>query len=118
MSVFAFITQPFRYSAKSDASVRTTHTLARQVEVEGALTNLTDADVVAQELFDILKFPRQRFDVPVLGVDVINLSMYDGQPPCATLLDNRFGLSAGKLVVIPDFTIDLSAGQTVLRCWG
>jgi hypothetical protein len=27
-------------------------------------------------------------------------------------------VQAGKLIVIPDFTIDLSAGQTVLRCWG
>jgi hypothetical protein len=118
MSIFSVITQPYRYSVQIDATVRTTYELARQVEIESALTNLADADAVALELFNILKFPRQRFDVPVIGVDVVNLSMYDGLPPCATLTDSRFGLQAGKLIVIPDFTIDLSVGQTVLRCWG
>lgn len=118
MSVYTFITKPFRYSVQSDTAVRTAYSLAKQVEINSALTNMADADTVALELFNILKSPRQRFDVPVIGVDVVNLAMYDGLPPCATLLSDRWGLSAGKLVVIPDFTIDLSAGQTVLRCWG
>lgn len=118
MSVFGFITQPFRYATKIDAAVRSTYELARQVELDTALTSLADANALATELFDILKAPRQRFDVPVLGVDVVNLAMYDGQAPCAMLTHSRFDLSAGKLVIIPDFTIDLAAGQTVLRCWG
>lgn len=119
MSIFSFITKPYRYSVQADTAVRTTHELARQVEIDSWLTLKADADVVGAELFNILKAPRQRFDVPVLGVDVINLSMYDGGVPCATLLSDRFGLSgAGKLVAIPDFTIDFGVGQTVLRCWG
>lgn len=118
MSVYSFITQPYRYAANQDTAVRTAYELARQVEVDGGLTNLADAATVGLELFNILKLPRLRFEVAVLGVDVINLSMFDGAAPCATLLDSRFDLSAGKLVVIPDYTIDLSAGQTILRCWG
>ncbi len=86
--------------------------------MDTVVTNMADAATVAAELFNILKFPRQRFDVPVIGIDVVNLSMYDGACVCATLTNTRFGLNVGKLVVIPDFTIDLSAGQTVLRCWG
>ncbi len=118
MSVYSFITEPFRFVDKFDAGVRASYELARQIEIEGAFTSLANADTVAQILFDILKSPRQRFDVPVLGVDIINLGMFDGQVPAATLISDRFGLTAGKPVIIPDFTIDLNAGQTILRCWG
>ena len=236
MSVFSFITQPWRYSVQADTAVRTAYELARQVEINSYLTDMDDADDVALELFNILKSPRQRFDVPVIGIDVVTLEMYDGLPPMAVLMNDRFmgeksnvilngtfasaanwnlgsgwsisggvansvassapltqtdrlvpglvyefsfdytmssgsrlrinhggsvswispplgaagtmtgsftaqgttfGLEAdsavfsgtidnvvivpktqGKLVAIPDFTIDLSAGQTVLRCWG
>lgn len=118
MSIYSFITQPFRYSVQSDSAVRTAYALARQVEIASALTNMTDANVVAAELFNILKSPRQRFDVPVIGVDIMTIDQFDGQVPCALLMSSRWGLSAGKLVAIPDFTIDLSSGQTVLRCWG
>jgi hypothetical protein len=118
MSIYSFITQPYRYSTQSDPTIRTAYDLARQVEIDSALTNQVDADTVSLELFNIIKSPRQRFDVPVIGVSVINIDMYDGGVPCATLLHDRWGLSGGKLVAIPDFTIDLSTGQTVLRCWG
>ena len=118
MSVYSFITQPFRFSTQTDPSIRVAYDLARQVEIDASLSNLADAAAVALELFNILKSPRQRFDVPVIGVNIITVDMFDGQVPCATLLSDRWGLTAGKLVAIPDFTIDLAAGQTVLRCWG
>jgi len=118
MSVYSFITKPYRFSTASDNAIKTAYSLARQVEIETYLTTLADAATIAAELFNILKSPRQRFDVPVIGVDIITLAMYDGLPPCATLISDRWALSGGKLVVIPDFTIDLSMGQTVLRCWG
>jgi len=118
MSVYSFITKPYRFSVQQDATLRTAYQLARQIEIDSALTNMADADTVSLELFNILKLPRQRFDVPVIGIDVINLGMYDGGVPCATLLHDRWGLAAGKLVAIPDFTIDLGKNQTVLRCWG
>lgn len=118
MSIFSFITQPYRYSIQSDSAVRTAYDLARQIEMPSMLTSLADADAVALELFNILKSPRQRFDVPVIGIDVVAIDQFDGNVLCATLLHDRWGLSGGKVVAIPDFTIDLSAGQTVLRCWG
>lgn len=118
MNVFNFITQPWRYATQADLSIRNTYELARVVEIEGAYTSLADATTVSSVLFDILKSPRQRFDVPVLGVDIITPGMFDGQTPCAMLTHSRFGLSAGKLVIIPDYTIDPGSGQTILRCWG
>jgi hypothetical protein len=117
-SVYSFITQAFRYSEKVDQTVRTNFALARAVEIDGRLTNLADADAVATTLHAILKAPRVRFEVPVLGVNVMTLSMLDGQTPCAMLTSDRFNLSQGLLVLIPDFTINLGSGQTILRCWG
>lgn len=117
-TIYSFITQPFRYAERVDQTVRTRHALARTIEIEGRLTNLSDAEAVATTLHDILKAPRMRFDVPVLGVDVMTLSMLDGYPPTATLISDRFGLDQGRLVIIPDFTVDLRSGQTTLRCWG
>lgn len=117
-SVYSFITQPFRYSEQVDQNVRLNFALARAVEIEGRMTNLADADAVAATLHSILKAPRTRFEVPVIGVNVMTLSMLDGKTPCAMLTSDRFNLSQGLLVLIPDFTINLGSGQTVLRCWG
>lgn len=118
MSVYSFITQPFRYAERFDTGVRDSYALARTVQIDGSYTNLSNANTMAQILFDILKSPRQRFDVVVHGVNVVNLSMYDGYAPCAVLVHDRFDLSGGKAVIIPEFSIDLGAGQTTLRCWG
>jgi len=117
-SVYSFITQAFRYSEQVDQTVRTNFPLARAIEIEGRMTNLADANAVSATLHSILKAPRTRFEVPVLGVNVMTLSMLDGQTPCAMLTSDRFNLSQGLLVLIPDFTINLGAGQTILRCWG
>lgn len=117
-TTYSFITEPFRYADKFDNAVRSTYGLARQVELASTFTNMTDADYEAGVLFDILKAPRQRFEVVVLGVNVVNLSMYDGGIPCATLLSDRFNLQSGKLVAIPEFVLNLGEGQTILRCWG
>lgn len=118
MNVYNFITQPWRYATQQDVTIKTNYPLAREVEIEGAYTALSDATTMSLTLFNILKAPRQRFDVPVLGIDVVTPAMFDGAAPCATLFHSRFGLSAGKLVIIPDFTIDFGNGQTILRCWG
>lgn len=117
-SIYSFITQAFRYSEKVDQVVRTNFALARTLEIEGRITNVDDADAVAETIFNIMKAPRIRFEVPVLGVNVMTLSMLDGKTPCAMLTSDRFNLSAGLLVLIPDFTINLGSGQTTLRCWG
>jgi hypothetical protein len=117
-SVYSFITQPYRYAEKVDQTVRTNYALARAVEIQGRMTNLTDADAVAATIHGLLKAPRQRFEVVVLGVNVMTLSMLDGQTPCAVLTTDRFNLQNGLLVLVPDFTIDLGNGQTTLRCWG
>ena len=117
-SVYSFITQPFRYAEKVDQTVRTTYALARTIQIDGRMTNLSDADAVATTIHNILKAPRLRFEVPVIGVDVMTLAMLDGQTPCATLTSDRFNLQNGLLVLVPDFTINLGNGQTTLRCWG
>jgi hypothetical protein len=117
-NVYSFITAPFRYSNQVDAAVRATYPLARQVEMDSTLTNLADADAVAATLFNILKAPRFRFEVEVLGLTLINPDMFDGAVPCATLSHPRFNLSAGRLVAIPDFDLDLTRGVSILRCWG
>ena len=91
------------------------------LELNTPLTNLSDATDISQTIFGILKAPRVRFEVPVIGINVVTLSMYDGTVPfpCATLISDRFGLTgAGRIVLIPEFTINLDKGQTVLRCWG
>ncbi|MBA3240923.1 MAG: hypothetical protein H0T60_06820 [Acidobacteria bacterium] len=118
MGSYSFITKPFRYAVNADLTIRNTYALARQVELETALTNVADATTIGAVLFNILKSPRIRFEVPVIGLDVISMTMYDGGVPCATLISDRFSLQAGKLVAIPDFTMDLASGRTILRCWG
>jgi hypothetical protein len=117
-NTFSFITQPFRYAEQADAAVRTNYQLSRQVQIEGRLTNLTDADALAVILHNILKAPRQRFEVTVLGINIMVPSSLDGQTPCALLTNDRFNLQSGLVVLIPDFTINPGTGQTVLRCWG
>ena len=118
MATYDFITQPFRYATAFDSGVRNQYALARQVEIEGRHTNLADAEVTADILFGILKAQRYRFNVTVLGVDVIDPSAFDGTPPCATLFSDRFNLQSGRLVLVPDFLIDPNQGHTILRCWG
>jgi hypothetical protein len=118
VSIYTFITAPFRYQSASSDDIRNAFSLARSIEIDSRLTNLYDASAIASTIFDILAAPRVRFEVPVLGVNIINASMYNGQTPCATLMQNRFNMQTGRLVIIPEFRIDLNTGQTILRCWG
>lgn len=118
MSIVSFITKPFRYAEQVDDNIRTKFTLSRSIDIDARFTNLVDANAVGQEIFSILKNPRQRFEVPVVGIDIVTLSMFDGYPPCAVLSTDRWGLSQGIIVVVPDFIIKPGDGQTILRCWG
>lgn len=120
MSTYSFITAPYRWVDHFDATIRESFDLARQLELPSAVSNINDADVLAETLFDILKSPRVRFEVPVVGVNVIMPSMYSGVVPfpCATLYSDRFGLSGGRVVLVPEYAVNLNEGQTVLRCWG
>lgn len=118
MSVYSFITNPWRYAEASDQTVRTLYPLARTIQIDGKLTNLSDAEAVKTEIFNLVKSQRFRFEVVVSGVDIVTPNSFDGAPLCATLSSDRFGLQAGRLVLIPDFTINLNKGETTLRCWG
>jgi len=116
--VYSFITNAFRYAEAFDNAIRSTYPLARSIEIQGKLTSLTDAEAMKAQIFDVVKSQRFRFETTVIGIDLITPDSFDGVPPCAMLYSDRFGLTGGRLVMIPDFTLDLDKGQTTLRCWG
>ncbi len=117
-TIYGFISQPYRYAQSSDVNVQNDYEQARIVEVPGVFTDLTDAESVNSVLFDMIKAPRRRFTVEVDGTDVISLDDFDGETPCFTIKSNRYGLSAGLLVIAIGVQINASKNITSIDCWG
>ena len=117
-TVYGELTQPFRYSDQQDSAVLTAYPLARSVEAITAVSNISDLEALALERFGLLKVPRRRFLVTVEGPDYLAASDFAGSAPAAILKCKRWGLAAGRKVLIVKFESDYAANVTRLLVWG
>lgn len=112
------LTQPFRWIDKQDADLLAAFPLARAVEVPTFFSNMTELEQIAEERFWLLSEYRRRFEVTVEGCDYIKPSDFEGTCPGTLLKCAKYGLSAGRRMLIVKFLIDYGANETRLTLWG
>lgn len=112
----AYLSEEYRKSVSSDASVKTQWLLAGTMEVEGLLTSSSDADTEAARQLTLFKVRRDIFDVTVdlSVVTSYSLEMMD----VVEVVLSRFGMSAGKSFRIIGMAYDLEKNCVTLSLWG
>jgi hypothetical protein len=117
-AVYGELTQPFRFADNIDSTVLSAYPLARAIEAVTPFSQVAGLETVATERFNLLKVQRRRFLVTVEGADYVTASDFAGQCPAAVLKSSRFGLSAGRTMVIVKFEVDYGTNVTRLLLWG
>jgi hypothetical protein len=117
-TTYGELTQPFRWEDRQDAANLAAFPLARSVEAVSAFSDMAGLKTVHDERFELLAKQRRRFLVTVKGADYVVASSFAGQAPGAILKATRWGLSAGRRVLIVKFETDYGADVTRLLVWG
>ena len=119
----AFITQPYRKALTSvDATVAEAYgDLARETNrdepIETFFDSAADAQIMAEELLDLLKVERQRFHAGL--PDGLNFALsldYSQTTPTGTVIDPEREVS--KAALTSQITFDFRTGNAALEMWG
>jgi hypothetical protein len=117
-TIYGELTQPFRWIDNIDPAVLEAYPLARAVEAQTPFSTLAGTEVVGDARFELLSRHRRRFLVSVDEPDYIRPSDFAGQCPSAILRSRRWGLSAGRRMLIVKFESDYARNETRLLLWG
>lgn len=112
----AFIRERQRFVTASDTSVQTRHKLAREAEVASLLDNAADATTENARQFALLDSKWDIYRVPVRRKDADDFRLKLGDT--VTLKLNRFGLSAGRDMIIGGMATGSDADELILTLWG
>lgn len=112
------LTQPFRWIDNQDDELLAAFPLARSMEIPTYFSNITGLEAIANERFWLLSEYRRRFDVTVEGVDYLKPADFENTCPGCVLTCAKWGLSAGRRMLIVQFAIDYAANETRLVLWG
>lgn len=116
--VYGELTQPFRWVDNIDNTVLTAFPKARMLEEATFFSTIAGTKVIADERWNMLKATRRRFNLAVEGVDFLALTDYAGQCPSAILTCSRWGLAAGKRVLLIRFETDYGKNEQRIVAWG
>lgn len=117
-TVYAELTKPFRIADDSDSAVLAAYPFARAIEAISFFSEIAAVQVACDERFELLSAARRRFLLIVEGTDYIAPDDFAGQCPSAILKCARYGLAAGRRVLIVKFTVDYANNRTHLLVWG
>ena len=112
------LTQPFRWVDNIDNTVLAAFPKARSLEEPTFFSTIAAVSTIGTERWNLLKASRRRFNITVDGVDFLTLADYAGQCPSALLTCTRWGLSAGRRVLLVKFETDYSKHEQRIVAWG
>lgn len=110
---FDFVTNEYRTAVAEDASVKTGHLLAQELEATSLLAESTAADTEAARLLAMLKEPRRIFEVTV-KTQPFNIELND----VVQLLDARMGLDSGVSFRVVGIKEDAGFSEVTMQLWG
>ena len=117
-TIYGELTQPFRWVDNIDNAVLAAHPKARMLEEATFFSTIAGVTLVANERWNMLKVSRRRFNVVVEGTVFLTLADYAGQCPSAVLTCKRWGLSAGRRVLLVRFETDYAKNEQRIVAWG
>lgn len=117
-TIYGELTQPFRWVDNIDNAVLAAHPKARMLEEVSFFSTIAGVTLVANERWNMLKASRRRFNVTVEGTTFLTLADYAGQCPAALLTCKRWGLSAGRTVLLVRFETDYAKNEQRIVAWG
>ncbi|WP_136419975.1 hypothetical protein [Herbaspirillum sp. ST 5-3] len=112
----AEIREEWRTVVAEDASVKTAHLLAQELEFETLLVDATASATENTRRLDLYKTRRDRFEVRAGLDDVLASSIDLGE--VIEIAYPRFGLDAGRSFVVIGMQPDLRTGIVDLTVWG
>lgn len=110
----AALAQDFRSVTATDATVLTTHLLAREIEQYTLIDDATAAQTEATRLQALFGVRRSQYRVPVSAEYAASVGLGD----VVTLTLPRFGMSAGVQFVVLGITENAARNVTELTVWG
>lgn len=114
----SFLLEEYRRSTQSNAGTLADYANARRIEIETNIATLAGGDALANELLALLEDPARVFEVEIEGVDVADLSAFDGSPPAFALEAARFAISSATPMLPAAIEIDHERSTTRLTIRG
>lgn len=111
----AILTNEWRSSVATDATIQTKHLLAPELTRESLLNNTANADTEAARILALHKVRRDLVNVEV-RLDEENTLLDIGS--VVELETSRLGYSAGKLFYVVGITSDGARNKLMLQLWG
>jgi len=109
------LAREWREVVSTDAAVQTAHLLAGEYTVETLLTSASDAATEAARVQTLRGVRRELFEVqPELNAGTLVIDLGD----VVTLQHPRYGLSAGRKLLVAGVSPDAAARRVTLTLWG
>lgn len=112
----AFIRERQRFVTTNDTAVQTRHKLAREAEVSSLLDSSAAATTENARQFALLDSKWDLYRVPIRRKDAEDFRLKLGDT--VTLKLNRFGLTAGRDMIIGGMATGSDADELMLTLWG
>lgn len=110
------LAQEYRTAAVTDSDTQSIYPNARELQRTTALTAESDAQAEASRLLNLFKIQRRTYTATVRWESELATTIDIGQVVSITF--PRFGLQAGKLLLITGLTLDLRSKRAELSLWG
>ena len=110
------LAQEYRTAAVTDSDTQSIYPNARELQRTTALTAESDAQAEASRLLSLFKIQRRTYTATVRWEAELATTLDIGQVVSVTF--PRFGLQAGKLLLITGLTLDLRSKRAELSLWG
>lgn len=110
------LAQEYRTTISTDSDTQSIYPNARELTRTTALTSEADAQAEASRLLSLFKIQRRTYTATVRWEAELATTLDIGQTVSVTF--PRFGLQAGKLLLITGLTLDLRLRRAELSLWG
>ena len=110
------LAQEYRTAVATDTDTQSIYPNARELTRTTALISESDAQAEASRLLSLFKIQRRTYTATVRWEAELTTTLDIGQVVSVTF--PRFGLQAGKLLLITGLTLDLRSKRAELSLWG
>lgn len=110
------LAQEYRTFSAEDASVKFQFLNARELNIDSLLADEADAEAVADYLLALHKVRRDLFEVPVKVAAFAEANT--GLIRSVNLTHSRFGLAAGRDLIVLGYDLDLARNRVTMKLWG
>jgi prophage tail gpP-like protein len=110
------LAQEYRTAVATDSDAQSVYPNARELHRTTALVSESDAQAEASRLLSLFKIQRRTYTTTVRWEAELATTLDIGQ--VVSVAFPRFGLQAGKLLLITGLTLDLRSKRAELSLWG